>query len=409
MVPISAVVAPDDRTVLDSLDPVDLTLRAEAFSGLRDITLNLDGNLLTSFSFPDASVTGFVTTTTWTPAPDLVDGAHIFQSTASDWAEQVQTEFFPITLFLDTQLPTVDISPTVFTSTQQLSTWGVTLGGPVSDLAGISEVQVALQDNSGQLVPAAGPPGAHGNPWNPAVVVGDRWSYPWRPDAGSDGKVYTVVVQASDLAGHTVQAIQPVTVDTVPPAPVSMTLSYVNSLGVLTPITDGQTISDVLNPTLLLSWTSATDGSGLRSYYVGLSQQDPPDLASLSPVSPNGLLEYNLATAEAQSYTAYVVSEDAYGNLSWNRFGPIYIDSPQTPDLIALPKALHGAASVRGYHSWLVSGASQIGVDRILSSTLGAASPCAVTSSFISPGTRLRCGWPGSAPIGIPKVTCSST
>jgi Bacterial Ig-like domain (group 3)/Bacterial Ig-like domain len=341
-------VDPVDHSVLISLDPVDLAVRAEALSGLRVITVTVDGNFLTSFNFPDASVTGYAGSTTWTPAPDLPDGAHIFQTSATDWADQVQTVPFTSTIYVDTLPPTVDVSPTVYTSTHLISNWGVNLSGPVSDLAGVSSVQIALQGSGA---------------WYPASVVGNQWSYQRMPETLPDGQVFNLDVQATDLGGNTTQVTRPITADLVPPSPITITLSYVNSSGALTPVLAGQTIYDVLDPTVQIAWTPASDGSGLRRYWAGLSQQDSPDLASLTPVDPNGTLQVSQGTVEAQAYTAYVVSEDIYGNLSWNHLGPIYTDTPMTPDLITMPQT-------DIYHGWMDSGESQIGFNRILSDTL---------------------------------------
>jgi hypothetical protein len=370
ILPISSLVDPVDHSVLTSLDPRDLTLRAEAFYGLQVITLTLDGGLLSTFNFPSPSVTGWMTKTTWTPAPGLADGAHIFQTTALDWAGQVQMQFFPTTIFVDTQPPLIDVSPTVITSTQMISSWGVELGGPVSDLAGVSSVEVALLFSSGQPGGAASPDAANIPIWQPASISGDRWSYLYRPDTLPDGQEITVMVQATDIGGHTTQVARQVTMDLAPPVLITMNLAYVDALGALTSIVAGQTIIDVLNPTLILTWTPALDGSGVRSYRVGLSQQDSPDLNSLLWVSPSGALEYSQATGEAQAYNAFVVSEDSYGNLSWNRFGPIYVDTPQTPDLISLSPVINGSTTSEIYHGWMDSGGSQIGINRIISDTL---------------------------------------
>ncbi len=350
LLPISALVDPVDHSVLTSLDPVDLTLRAEALRGLRAITLTLDGSLLTTFTLPDASVTGYVSTTTWTPAPGLADGAHVFQTSALDWDGQVQAAPFTSTIYVDTLSPTVDISPTVFTSTHLISNWGVNLSGPVSDQAGISSVQIALDGSAD---------------WRPASVVGGQWSYQRMPETLPDGQVFNLAVQATDLGGHTTQVTRPIIADLVPPSPLTITLSYTNANGALTQIFAGQTISDVLAPTIQIAWTTASDGSGLRRYWAGLSQQDSPDLSGLAQVDPGGLRQVSQVAGEAQAYTAYVVSEDSYGNRSWNRLGPIYTDTPLTPDLITL-------SQTNIYHGWMDSGESQIGFNRLLSDTLPA-------------------------------------
>jgi hypothetical protein len=348
LLPVSALVDPVDHGVLTSLDPMSLTIRAEALRGLREITLSLDGSLLTSFTLPDASVTGYVSTTTWTPAADMTEGAHVFQTSALDWDGQVQAVPFTSTIYVDTLPPTVDVSPTVFTSTHLIPNWGVNLSGPVSDLAGVSSVQIALDG---------------GGDWYPASVAGSQWSYQRMPETLPDGQVFNLDVQATDLGGHTTQVTRPIIADLVAPTPLTITLSYTNSNGALTPVFAGQTISDTLDPTIQIAWTSASDGSGLRRYWAGLSQQDPPDLASLTPVDPAGLLQISQGAGEAQAYTAYVVSEDIYGNLSWNRLGPIYTDTPLTPDLITL-------SQTGIYHGWMNSGESQIGFNRILLDTL---------------------------------------
>ena len=346
--PVSALVDPVDHSVLTSLDPLNLTVHAEAASGLQAITLTVDGSPLTSFTFPGASVTGYVYKTTWTPAPDIVDGAHIFTTSASDWTGRVQERPFTSTIFIDTQPPTIDINPSVYTTSQMVSNWGVNLTGPVSDLAGLSEVQIS--------------PAGSGI-WYRASVIGDQWSYPRRPITLPDGQTFDLDLRATDLGGHTTRITRSVTADLVPPSPVTITLAYVNSQGALTQIIPGQTIYDVPNPEIQINWTPATDGSGLRRYYAGLSQANPPDLASLIPVDPTGAQQVNLAAAEAQAYTAYVVSEDHYGNRSWNQFGPLYTDTPLTPDLIAMP-----AANI--YRGWMDSGESQIGLNRLLADNL---------------------------------------
>ncbi len=349
VLPVSALVDPVDHSVRTSLDHVNLTVSAEAASGLKEITLTVDGNPLHTFTFPDASTTGYTGSTTWKPKPDTLDGPHLFQTSASDWAGQVQEAPFTSTIFIDTQSPTIDISPAVFTTTHNISNWGVNLTGPVSDLAGVNEVQIS-QTGSGI--------------WYQASVVGDQWSYPRRPVKLWDGQTSDIDLQATDLGGHVTQVTRSVFADLVPPSPVTITVSYVNSQGLLTPLTPGQTIYDISNPDIQINWTPATDGSGVRRYYAGLSQQDPPDLAGLTPVNPTEALPASFATGEAEVYTAYVVSEDNYGNRSWNHLGPIYIDSPLTPDIIDL--------SPDGpiYRGWMDSGESQIGMNQLLSDTL---------------------------------------
>jgi hypothetical protein len=77
-------------------------------------------------------------------------------------------------------------------------------------------------------------------------------------------------------------------------------------------------------------------------------------------VGPGGARRANTTAGEAQKLTASLGSRDAYGNTTWQDFGPIYADGPLTPDYIAL-EGPNGT-----FHGWMESGCSLLGIDRRL-------------------------------------------
>ena len=56
------------------------------------------------------------------------------------------------------------------------------------------------------------------------------------------------------------------------------------------------------------------------------------------------------AAGEAQKLTASLGSRDLYGNTTWQDFGPIYADSPLTPDYISLAPGAEG--DITGSFPW---------------------------------------------------------
>jgi len=75
-----------------------------------------------------------------------------------------------------------------------------------------------------------------------------------------------------------------VTVDIVPPAVVTPTLTYRDSTGSY-PLAIGQTVRSS-QPTLQLDWPASSDGSGLAAYRAGFSTSPLPDPDALTLLSP---------------------------------------------------------------------------------------------------------------------------
>jgi hypothetical protein len=367
--PISSVISPTNETVLTSLSPISLTVEAEAENYLKDVNVYLDGVLTQTFSFPSGAVTYTLTSTTWTPPSQ--EGFHTLRSSAWDWMDQQQVEWITNTLYVDLNPPNISIDSQVITSSRRLSYPGVNLTGAVSDNAGVRTVDVSIQDGA----------------WMSASLMEDDvWRLAWLFPSSPDGISYDVDARAIDLGGYLTQISQPITVDIVAPTPITLSLSYQNSQGMLTPIHAGDVISDVLDPTLILDWTEAVDGSGVRDYLAGLvSTEDAADPTLLTPYSPSQH-SHSQQVQEGRAYVAYVASTDVHGNRRWQNLGPIYVDTPQTPDYIPLQlNSLNmsgpfdvgeGAspASYAAYHGWMDSGCSLVGTNRIISETANALS-----------------------------------
>ncbi len=329
----AAVLTPTHESVLSSLVPVSVTVGAYALDYLRAITLTVDGEFLDAAAWPNGAITDTLWATTWTPAEE---GPHMLLAVASDWAGRVQTDTRPDIIIVDTQPPWVAIEPTVLTTTHRISLGRVALTGLVTDTGGVERVQVKTSEV-----------------WDDTSLHDGAWRYPWNLGSEPDGAAYIVTARATDAAGRTAQVTETVTVDLVEPTPVTITLAYINSLGVRTVLTPGHTIRDVLSPTLIVEWT-ASSSEDLSRYYVGWTESPTPDLAALTTYALAADRRHEQQAGEAQALYAHVVAQDIHGNQRWHTLGPIYADTPTTPDHI----------SDLDYHSWMESGCSQIGVNR---------------------------------------------
>ncbi len=344
----AAVLTPTHESVLTSTEPVSVTVGAYAVDSLHTITVTVDGAFLDAATWPDGAITDTLWSTTWVPSLTLTDeGPHTLLAVASDWAGRVQADPRPDTVIVDTQPPWVSVEPTVLTTTHRLSLGRVALTGLVTDTGGVERVQVTTSDA-----------------WNDASLHDGAWRYTWNLGSEPDGVAYVVTARATDVAGRTAQVTETVTVDLVKPAPVTVTLAYINGLGRRTVLTSGHTIRDVLGPTLILEWT-ASSSDDLGRYYAGWTESPTPDLAALTTYALATDRHHEQQAGEAQALYAHVVAQDVHGNQRWHTLGPIYADTPTTPDyILPSPRVGGGAGGGGNYHGWMDSGCSQIGVNR---------------------------------------------
>ena len=338
----STILTPAHESVLSTTLPISITGGAYALHALRALTVTVNGTPFYTQAWH--SPTDTLWAATWTPPGE---GRYTFLSQIEDSLGNVQTGAQPISITVDTQLPAITIASTVLTTAHRLSYGRVPLTGVATDSVGLEAVEVAID----------------GGDWDEASFNGETWRYPWYLDDEPDGATYTVTARAVDGAEHTARVTKTVTVDLTPPEPVTVTLAYTDTLGVRHPLTSGQTIRE--SPVdLIAEWTASSSGD-LSRYYVGWPVSQTVELAALTAYAPADSRHHAATVGEPQARYAHVVSIDAHGNRQVQTLGPVYVDTPSTPDYILLPSPPGGGAGGGDiYHGWMESGCSQIGADR---------------------------------------------
>ncbi len=364
----SAVQTPADDALIANTGTLNVEVGAFALDFLQTITLTVDGNVIGITTFPQDTITETTWTTPWTPG---AEGEFMLVSVASDWAGRVQTDTHPIRVVVDTGLPSVSLSPTVYTTTHLIGTNQIALTGSASDGLGIAQVYVNVNGGGMQI----------------ANVNGGGWSLPWLVGA-MDGLTVPVTVLATDPGGQSAQVTESVTVDVAPPQPGGspntdgITLTHNGD-----PITPTQTIYEA-NPTLTISWQPFTDGGGVAGYYAGWTTDITPTLSALTFYPPNATLQHVQTLGEAEVRYAHLIALDVYGNRTAFTAGPFYVDGPTTPDLV----------DDFDYHGWQFSGATQLGADKdIANGPLGASALGVVQNFYASwDADTLRMSWVGA-------------
>jgi len=361
----SAVLAPAHETMLTATAPISLAIGAFARNGLDAVSLTVNGVEEGSFAWA-GQVSDTITATTWTPPGE---GHFVLFTTATDRAGNVQPEPQPITITVDVEAPVVTLSTTVFTTAHRLSFQRVALSGSAADSVGLQEVAVSVD----------------GGTWETAGLDGGTWHYPWslgRGESEPDGEAHTISVRATDGAGRTAEVTETVTVDLVPPAPMTVTLAYGSGDGLI-PLEVGGTIRE-MSATLAVGWPESSLGAGWPDVLAGWSTAITPAVESLAPAAG----EHRQALAEPQALYAHVVARDENGNSRAQTAGPVYLDGPLTPDLV----------TDLGYHGWMQSGCSQVGADRELGRHAEAGATLTGTQTLHASWDReaLRLAWTGA-------------
>jgi sugar lactone lactonase YvrE len=340
----SAVLSPADGSVLNSLAQVTVSGGAYARDFLQTLNVSINGAPFFNQNWANGVITDTAWSAPWTPP---AEGVYTIEAVASDWAGRVQTDTHPITVTVDLALPTISLSPTVYTTTHLLpGSSQVALGGLAADSLGVRRVEVNV-NNEG---------------WQDAVFDGAAWTYPWL--AGRlDNVTLPISARVTDLAGKTTSLNQNILVDVAAPLPDGVYL-YHQTASSLEEIFPGDTVYEA-NASLVITWTAATDASGLQAYRVGWTTSPTPPVGALSSVAPAGPLQHSQVVGEAQAIYAHLVSTDNRGNRTWLTFGPVYVDGPATPDLTSFTPA---GIEPDPYAAWRGSGSTQIGADRELSS-----------------------------------------
>jgi hypothetical protein len=376
--------------VLTTTRELTVTTLAQGEATIAELTLTANGEVVRSANYFTDSVylpysgTQVLWTTFWTPPGE---GQYILRTLAEDsnGLKLALDETQPMTVTVDNQPPQIALATHTLNGSLEP---GVEMARfvriplRVSDNVGIDQVQVwngiGWSDSlSGTMELEDGTSTPWSVMWNtPSVEV-------------ADGGTYTVTVRAQDVAGHTTQVTEEITADLRIPEAVTMTLRA-GDTGNTQVITAGTTIRTE-SPELVMEWTASKDGSGIASYQAGWTTSNTPDVAALTTYAADAQRQHTLVQAqEAQVYYAHLIITDQAGNTRSQTVGPVYVDSPQTPDIVTEVAAsgetlaaeyggtgasltASGALTstpdlsiVSDYAGWIDNGCSLVGTDRSL-------------------------------------------
>lgn len=367
----STVLTPAHGTALTTLDQVEVVGGAYAADVLKTLTLYVNGvqEYSASWSVID-NVTDTLWSTMWTPPGE---GVYTFTTVVEDQNSVVQTTLQPTVVTVDTQAPQLTLDAAVLTTSHRLSFGRVALTGSAVDAVGIEQVVISVDGGAPQI----------------AVLGAGVWNLPWYVGSDADGVQYDLTITATDRAYATVLN-QLVTVDIQPPAEVAVTLGYTNSGNSYTPIMPGDTVNAAA---LLLDWAASSGGSGVAGYHAGYTASPTAVLASLTSFGPSNTRRSETATGEATAWMAHLVTHDTLGNATTETLGPVYVDSPLTPDYIGLSSELSYL-----YRGWMDSGCSLIGADRALARNAASGSYQSAVQRlyFTWDAANLRLAWTGA-------------
>ena len=367
------IVEPVSGTYLTSTAVITAAGGAYSPSFLRALTVTVDGGPIYTQTWSGPTVSDTAWLAPWTPAGD---GAHHLAALLLDWSGMRYSD--TITVTLDTDPPTIALSSTVVTSTHA-SAGQVRLHGTVSDNVGTGSVAIQVD----------------GGAWWSANIIADTWTALWVPDSAAppDGDTYTITAKATDLAGWTTSVTETVLMDIAGPAPVTMTLAYQDQGGFTHPITRAGTTIYAFTPTLVFSWTASSDGSGLSGYRAGWTAVDLTGVTeTLVAYAPGDPRRNTYLPGEAQKVAAAVYSLDTYSNTAPQHWGPVYVDSPLTPDYAPL---VDPEGVPRG---WMDGGCTLLGVDRKVARGTGSRPSLDAEQRFYATwdAAGLRLAWTGA-------------
>lgn len=361
----SAVMTPTAGLVIST--PLAVEGRAYAPDKLQTLWVKANGVAFHTESWlPTPGVTQTTWATTFTPP---TDGVYILDSEITDWASVVQTTTHPVTVTYDQTPPAPPtIDRLVYTTTHQARPGTLVLSGQAFDLLGVSAVDVGFDGD-----------------WARASLTGTTWRLLWPIDPTLDGANPPLTLRAIDFAGNTSDATPFITVDVLAPAPVTITLGYTDTLGVPHSVEPGDTIRD--GALLSLAWTPASDGSGVLGYQVGFTTS-PTDTTGTFFVPHGSIYRIGMPVGEAQTLYAHVITFDLLGNRQSQVAGPIYLDTPLTPDIQDL-----------AYHGWMDSGCTQMGLSRYVAERAPANASLSEAQSFYVTwdAEALRIAWKGAS------------
>lgn len=325
--------------------PITVTLAAStSINSVVALTLTVNNVPQNGISYTPGTTTTVQWTTVWTPT---VEGEYLLRGTVRESGGLVLTDTAPAEVLVDNTAPQLTITPVLTTSALTRQNLLVASGW-VTNAAGLATLMGTIGANTVLTDIAIGGDGF-------APYASGVWRGAWQVPPGLDNITLPLVVTTTARAGFTTTTSANIVVDIQPPQ--GLTLTALHNTRSLTTTS----VVSVTSPTLTLNWSATTDNSGLSPYQVGWSINSAPP--TLQAVDPNASRQFFFNPPEASKLTGYVFSYDTVGNPVSQTVGPIYADTPGTPDYM-------GAE----YRGWLESGCSLIGVDnRMRDQGLGSA------------------------------------
>jgi uncharacterized repeat protein (TIGR01451 family) len=244
--------------------------------------------------------------------------------------------------------PSLTFNPVVITATQYTAPSALEITGLFTGTSAVEAVNVSIGNSSGQAILSEA---------TATWPFTRTWSYAYfLPDGPlPDGVTTSAVATASLQAERTTTTEDILTLDVVPPVPVTLTLTA-DGL----PVQPGAIIRQP-QADLALAWTASSDGSGLAPYLAAWRTQDAyTTTIQTSLHDPVGPRVASLTSGEAQRVTTGLASRDVHGNARWQAFGSVIVDSPLTPDYISISPG--AAGDITG------SSCTLLGADRRISS-----------------------------------------
>jgi len=359
--PTSTVAILSVPPVLASTDPLTITGKAQsAVSTLETLTVTVDGVPIHVQPWAPGTVTSTLWTAPWSPL-GLSDGKHTLRAelVTADGARADHA----LSVVLDTEVPTLTIVSRTLTRTHYHPPGTMDVSGTMDDAGGVKNVQLDIEGSTSN-----------------AALDTDTWLAQWVLGGGllPDGETVTATAQAMDVAGRTTTVTETLFVDVAPPTPVELSMT-----SGATPVLPGATLRTI-SPTLTLTWTASSDGSGLSDYDVIWRLDDGLSAAQhTASVAPSGVRASQRAVGEARKVGAQVAAHDVHGHETVERFAPLYVDGPRTPDYVVLrdPDGV--------YRGWMDSGCSMVGTDRRVDRT-------AMEQTALSTEQRFYVTWNGS-------------
>ena len=180
----------------------------------------------------------------------------------------------------------------------------------------------------------------------------------------TDAQGLPLRIIANDAAGRSTINTSTVIFDTVPPVISDGTVKATLN-GVVTPLTDGQTVSAIASANLNVGWSKIADVSPILlnklEYTVKTLSSTTNYSATLDTKSALTLAAgqfSGLTTAEASRITFGLRVRDSLGNELLSNLPSVYVDAPTTPDYTLMN------STEPTYRGFINNGCAALGEDR---------------------------------------------